>query len=160
MSRKTASLLGLCAAAAIFFAVLLLYPAVSTLLALGLAPFSAYWDSYMFALVVPMVAIAKGFWNPSADRAVSPLTRRFLGTGLFVAFGLLIVVLVSLLNYYVIVPDLYGAFVATAYSAGAGPGVDVLVQLGLIIAAPVICFSIASPPGLSRSVRSLRNLMD
>ena len=64
----------------------------SSALAVGLAPFSSYWDSYMFALVVPMVAIAKTLWNPFAGRAANPVTGRFVRTGTFVAIGILAVV--------------------------------------------------------------------
>jgi hypothetical protein len=160
MSPKTKFLVGLGVALAIFVAFLLVDTTVASALALELAAFSAFWDSYMLALVFPIVVIVKVLWNPSAERAVTPVTRRFLHTGVFIVIGVVVVGVVAFANYYIIVPGAYRAFVAAAYGQGVGPGLDVLIQIGLILAAPVICFAIASPSGFSRSVDSLRRLFD
>ena len=122
----------------------------------GLSWFSANWDCYMISVGFPIAMYYSVVWNPEADRAVDPFSGRFVSHARIAGVAVVLAVVGFLVVTYIAIPMLVVDFLAYSTGPGYAPVASLFLQLGLIVALPVLCVTIASPAGLARTFGSIR----
>jgi hypothetical protein len=137
-------------------ATLWVFPTLSVGPASGLATFSAYWDFACVSALIPIALFFQAGWNPRADRAINPWTKRFVPTIAAVGVAVLLIVGWLFLGFFVFVPAIDAYFLNMAMGSGEAPTLSLLSQAGLIILLPFLCTAAASPAGVIRTFSSAR----
>lgn len=137
-------------------AVIWTFPPLSVGPASVLAYFSAYWDFACVSALIPIATFFQAGWNPRADRAINPWTKKFIPTIAAVGVAILLIVVWLFLGFLIIVPGIDTYFYNMAMGIGEAPTISLVAQVGLILLLPFLCTAAASPAGIARTFSSAR----
>jgi|GEM_PF-6835117 hypothetical protein len=155
LSGKSWVILAAILVVSVVLAALALDPILAAGPASGLSGFSSIWDCYMVSIGFPIAFFYSVVWNPEAERAVNPFTGRFVSHARAAVVAVVLAVVGFVVVTYFAIPILYLDLIGYSTGPGYAPVTSLFLQIGLIVALPILCVAIASPAGLSKTLRSV-----